>query len=47
MEAAPSDRLQDPYLVTLNITISEHLKLYNKAVVGLTENERYDLTRSK
>ena len=34
MVAAPYDGIQDPYLVTLNLTISEHLKLYNKAIIG-------------
>ena len=41
------ESLQDSYLSTLNISTSEHLKLYNKAIVGLPESDRYDLTRSK
>ena len=45
--AAPVDRLQDPYLATLDLSISEHLTLYNKSIVGLTESDRYDITRSK
>ena len=45
--ATPADGLQDPYLATLNISTSENIKLYNKAIVGLTESDRYDLTRSK
>ena len=39
--------LQDPYLSILNISTSEHLKLYNKAIVGLPESDRYDITRSE
>ena len=42
--AAPADGLQDPNLETLEISTSEHLKLYNKAIVGLTESDRYDFT---
>ena len=34
-------------MANLNWTASDHLKLYNKAIVGLPESERYDLTRSK
>ena len=41
-----ADGLQDPYLDTLNMTTSNHLKLYNKGIVGLPENNRFDLTRS-
>ena len=41
------ERLQDPYLATIYLSISEILKLYNKAIVGLPESDRYDLTRSK
>ena len=45
--AAPVDGLQDLYLQTLDLSTSEHLKLYNKEIVGLPESDRYDLTRSK
>ena len=44
---APVDGLQDPYLETLYLSTSEHLKLYNKAIFGLPESDWYDLTRSK
>ena len=47
ISAELADGLQDPYLNTLDISTSENLKLYNKEIVGLTESERYDLTRSK
>ena len=47
MAAAPADGIQDPYLTTINLTNSEHLKLYHKAILGLPENDRYDLTSSK
>ena len=39
--------LQYPYLDTLNIATSEHINLYNKAIVGLPEINRYELTGSK
>lgn len=42
-----SDRPQDPYLVTLNISNSEQLNIYNNANVELSNNDRYDLTISK
>ena len=42
---AAADGLQLTYLVTLNIYTSEHIKLYNKAIVGLRESDRYVLTR--
>ena len=45
--AAPADELQDSYLAILNISASEHLKLYNKAIVRLPESDRYDINRSK
>ena len=32
--AAPVDGIQDPYLATLELSTSEHLKLYNKAIFG-------------
>ena len=45
--AAPADGIQDPYLPIIDIYTSEHIKLYNKEIVGLIESNRYDLTRSK
>ena len=45
--AATVDELQEPYLATLYISTYEHLKLYNKEIVGLPEGDRCDLTRSK
>ena len=42
MEA--SDRLQEPYPAIIIIYKSEHIKLYNKAIVGISENDRYVLT---
>ena len=45
--AAPADGLQDPYLDILDIYTSEHLNLYNRAIVGIPESDRYDMTRSK
>ena len=44
---AAADSLQDPYLATLELNISEHLKLYYKSITGLSKSKRYDLTRSK
>ena len=44
---AEVDGLQDPYLAIINISISEHINLYNKATVGLLESDRYDITISK
>ena len=44
---AAGDGIQDPFLDILNISTLEHLKLYNKAVVGLPENYSYDLNRFK
>ena len=44
---APADSLQDHYLEIIHLSTSEHLKIYNKAIVGLTENKRYDMTISK
>ena len=46
MTASPIDGLQEIYLNTLNLNTLEYLKLYNKAIVYLSENNRYDLTRS-
>ena len=45
--AAPVDGIQDPYLATLNLSAYEHLKIYNKSIVGILEIDRYDITRSK
>ena len=45
--AAPVDMLQKPYLTTLDLYKSEHIKIYNMAMVGLPESDRYDLTRYK
>ena len=45
--AAPADNIKDPYIVILKMTTSEHLKLYNKEIVGLPKSNRYDPTRSK
>ena len=44
---APSDGIQYRHIVTLNITTSENIMFYNKAIVGLPENNRYDLTSYK
>ena len=45
--AATLDDLQGPYLDILDLAISDHIKLYNKAIVGLPESDGFDLTRSK
>ena len=45
--SAMADGLKDPYLVILNLITSEHLKIYNKEIIGLPNSDRYDLTRSK
>ena len=44
---AAVDELQDSYLANLYIYISEHLKIYDKSIVGRPESHWYDLTRSK
>ena len=44
---SPVDGLQDPYLSTIDLYTSENLKLYRKAIFGLPESDRYDLTRFK
>ena len=44
---APDNDLQYPYLVTQNLTTSEHININNKEIVGLPENNRHDLTMSK
>ena len=43
----PVDGIQYPYLYTLDISTSEHLKLHNKSIVGMPESDGYDLTKSK
>ena len=43
----PADGFQDLYLSILYISASEHLKLYNKAIFGQPETDRYDITRYK
>ena len=44
--SASADGLREPYLVIIDIFTSEHIKLYNKAIVGISENDRYVLTIS-
>ena len=44
---ATVDALQDPYLEILDLYTSEHINIYNKAIVGLPESYRYDLIRYK
>ena len=34
-------------MATLSLTILEHLKLYNKAIIRLPQSDSYELTRSK
>ena len=41
------DLPQDPYIDILYWTTSEHPKIYSNIIVGLPENDRYDLTISK
>ena len=43
----PVDRIHDPYLDIIELSKSEHLKLYNKTIFGLPEIDRYDFSRSK
>ena len=45
--AEPVDGIQEPYPDIIYISASEHLKLYKKAIYGLPESNRYDMTRSK
>ena len=45
--SVPVDGIQDPYLATLDLSTSENLNIYNKAIFGLPESDRYDLTRFK
>ena len=42
--AAQVDGLQEPYLAVIDLLKYEHLNIYGKAIVGLPESERYDLT---
>ena len=35
MKPASADGIQEPYLLTLYLTTSEHFNLYNKVIVGL------------
>ena len=44
--ATPADKIQEHYLIILNLTTSEHTNLYNKAVIGLPGSDRYKLTSS-
>ena len=41
------DGILDPYWDTLDLSTYEHIKLYNKAIIGLPESDRYNFTRSK
>ena len=45
--AAPADGIQYPYPAFLYLSVSEHIKLYNKEISGLPERDRYDLTTYK
>ena len=45
--AAPVDGPRDPYMAPLYISIYEHIKFYNKAIIWIPESDRYDLTRYK
>ena len=47
MSAEPAYGIQYRYLDTLDLSTSEYLKLYKKAIVGIPESDRYDPTRSK
>ena len=47
MAEEPVNGNQDLYLATLDLTTLERLNLYKKAIVGLPESNRYDLTISK
>ena len=46
MLEAPADGRQELYLATLSITTSEHIKFNNRAIFGLSENDKSDITRS-
>ena len=41
------DGIQEPDLVTIVFSTSEHINIYKKEMVGLPESDRYDLTRSQ
>ena len=41
---AAADGIQDPYMSILDLTTSEHINIYNKSIVGLSESSLYDLT---
>ena len=45
--ASPVDGLQESCLATVDLSTSEHLNFHNKAIVGIVESDRYDLTTSK
>ena len=45
--ASPVDGLQDPYLDNIDLSTYEYLKIYYKAIFGLPESDRYDLTKYK
>ena len=47
MTAAPDNDIHNPYLSTLYLSTSEHIKFYNKEIVGIPESDRYNLTISK
>ena len=40
-----TDKLPDPYTNELDLTHSYHLKLYTKAIKGIEETQRYDLSQ--
>ena len=40
---SPAEGLQDHYLAALDLYTYEHLNIYNKVILGLTETDRYDL----
>ena len=45
MAEALDDRMQDPYMDNLDLSTSEHLKLYDKAIFELPERDRYVHTK--
>ena len=42
--AESADGIQYPYLEVLDIFTSEYLKLYNTEIIGIQENDSYDMT---
>ena len=42
-----SIRNSGPYIDILYISTLEHINIFNKAIAGLPENDKYDLTISK